>query len=199
MHFKEQLVRDLLKVLTILLVLLVFVFFGCKGKEVTQPVSQPPVTAGEEEEAVVTPESEVAVDEFAEEAPPDVPEPVTKGSAPRITALNVYPPNPVPGDTVQISIDITNTGEKRGKEVVQLYICDIESRLPRPPKELKGFRKISLLPGERKSVAFTLEKEAFSFYDPELKQWVAEPGEFEIQVGSSSRDIRARTTLLLVP
>ena len=98
-----------------------------------------------------------------------------------------------------ISIDIKNTGEKQGKEVVQVYVCDIESRVQRPPRELKAFRKVSLLPGETKTIDFILDKEALSFYDPAIKQWADEPGEFEIQIGSSSRDIRARAAFVLVP
>jgi beta-glucosidase len=69
--------------------------------------------------------------------------------------------------------------------------------VPRPPKELKAFRKISLEPGETRTVDFTLDKEALSFYDPGLKDWAADPGEFEILIGSSSRDIRARQKFVL--
>ena len=96
------------------------------------------------------------------------------------------------GKKINVSIDIKNIGRVPGKEVVQLYVSDVKSSVPRPPKELKAFQKVSLLPGETKTVKFTLEKEAFSFYNPDLKKWVAEPGDFEIQVGSSSRDIKAR-------
>lgn len=104
MHFKEPLDRELLKVLTILLVLLVFVFFGCKGKEVTQPVPEPPVTAEEEEAAAVAPEAEEAFEDTAEEATPDVTDTATMNTAPRINVLNVYPPNPVVGDKVKIDV-----------------------------------------------------------------------------------------------
>ncbi len=103
------------------------------------------------------------------------------------------------GEKINVSIDIRNTGKRQGKEVVQLYISDIESKLPRPPKELKGFRKVSLLPGETKTVDFTLREEDLSFYGPEAGGWVAEPGRFEVHVGSSSRDIRAKGTFTLVP
>jgi beta-glucosidase len=102
------------------------------------------------------------------------------------------------GKKLKVSIDIRNTGEREGKEVVQLYVWDVASSLIRPPKELKGFQKINLKPGETKTVEFTLGEEELSFYDPERKQWVAEPGEFEIMLGSSSRDIRARALFQLV-
>jgi beta-glucosidase len=113
--------------------------------------------------------------------------------------LRISPTELKMGDKINVSIDIKNVGKVPGKEVVQFYVRDIASRVQRPPKELKAFRKVSLLPGEIKKVEFILEKEALSFYDPALKQWVAEPGEFEIQIGSSSRDIRARKKFVLVP
>lgn len=103
------------------------------------------------------------------------------------------------GEIINVSLEIRNTGSRQGKEVVQLYVHDIKSSLVRPPGELKGFQKVDLLPGEIKKVSFVLDAEAFSFYDPEAKKWVAEPGEFEIQVGSSSRDIRARQIFILQP
>jgi beta-glucosidase len=113
--------------------------------------------------------------------------------------LRVSPSKVKTGGKINISIDIKNTGKVPGKEVVQVYVSDIASRVQRPPKELKAFRKVSLNPGETKTVEFTLDMEGLSFYDPELRGWVAEPGEFEIQVGSSSRDIRARKKFVLVP
>jgi beta-glucosidase len=91
-----------------------------------------------------------------------------------------------------VSVDVTNTGQRSGSEIVQLYIRDIESSLPRPLKELKGFEKVWLKPGEKKRVDLELDTSALSFYDPARKAWVAEPGEFEVLVGSSSRDIRLR-------
>ena len=99
---------------------------------------------------------------------------------------------------INVSIDVKNTGKRQGKEVVQLYVSDKESKVARPPQELKAFRKVSPEPGETKTVKFTLDKEALSFWDEEEKAWVAEPGEFEILVGSSSRDIRARRTFELL-
>ncbi|MFH1369051.1 MAG: glycoside hydrolase family 3 C-terminal domain-containing protein [Elusimicrobiota bacterium] len=97
----------------------------------------------------------------------------------------------------KVSVSVKNTGSREGKEVVQLYLSDKVSSVPRPPKELKGFKKISLKPGETKAVVFELNKRAFSFYDAGKRNWVAEPGEFEALVGSSSRDIRQKATINL--
>ena len=96
------------------------------------------------------------------------------------------------GKAVDVSLTVTNTGKTAGKEVVQLYVSDRISALPRPPKELKGFAKVALEAGEAKTVAFRLDERALSFYDPHKKAWVAEPGEFDVLVGSSSRDIRVK-------
>ncbi len=102
------------------------------------------------------------------------------------------------GKPVRVSVRVKNTGERAGKEVVQLYVSDKVSSLPRPPKELKGFAKVALRPGESQTVEFVLDERAFAFYDPDKRRWVVEPGEFEILVGSSSRDIRARATISMV-
>jgi beta-glucosidase len=93
-------------------------------------------------------------------------------------------------DEIRVSLDVQNTGNCAGQEVVQLYVRDVQSSLMRPDKELKAFAKVSLQPSETKTVTFTLDREALSFYDPRQKQWLAEPGEFEVLIGSSSRDIR---------
>jgi beta-glucosidase len=98
------------------------------------------------------------------------------------------------GEPLQVSVTVRNSGKVAGKEVIQLYVHDKQSALPRPPKELKRFAKIALQPGESQTVSFTLDERALSFYDPYKKRWVVEPGEFEVLVGSSSRDIRARAT-----
>lgn len=94
------------------------------------------------------------------------------------------------GDTISFTVRIKNSGAREGQEVVQLYISDKKSSLPRPMKELKGFRKISLAPGEEKEVVLTIDKTALSFFDDVKHEWVAEPGRFEALIGSSSRDIR---------
>jgi beta-glucosidase len=98
---------------------------------------------------------------------------------------------------VQVSLKVHNTGTKAGAEVVQLYVSDPASSLPRPPKELKGFARVDLQPGERKLVSFTLDRRAFAFYDVLKKDWVVEPGVFGILVGASSRDIRLSAEVTL--
>ena len=97
-----------------------------------------------------------------------------------------------PNERLTVSVDVTNTGKRSGKEVVQLYIRDIASSLQRSEKELKGFAKIALQPEERKTVLFQVGREALAYYDDRAHQWVAEAGDFEILVGASSQDIRAR-------
>lgn len=101
------------------------------------------------------------------------------------------------GETLEVSLDVTNTGQRAGKEVVQLYIHDVKARLRRPPKELKAFAKVALEAGETKHITLQLDERAFSYYDPAYGQWLAEAGEFDLLVGSSSADIRlsARVTL----
>jgi len=94
--------------------------------------------------------------------------------------------------TVRITAEIKNTGMVSGKEVVQLYVKDIQSTIDKPEKELKGFDKINLGPGETGTISFDLERDHFVHFDEQLNQWVAETGEFEILIGSSSRDIRLR-------
>nr|WP_313639392.1 glycoside hydrolase family 3 C-terminal domain-containing protein [Paenibacillus sp.] len=92
-------------------------------------------------------------------------------------------------DTLQASVKVTNTGTMQGKEIVQLYVKDVLSNVVRPDKELKGFAKVDLLPGESKLVSFTLDSRAFAYYNVELKDWHVETGEFEILVGPSSQEI----------
>ena len=99
------------------------------------------------------------------------------------------------GQPVPIGITVTNIGERAGAEVVQLYVRDVESSVRRPPKELKAFAKPFLEPGQRATIPFLLEPRAFQFWDAPTHQWKTEPGEFEILVGSSSTDIRARAFL----
>lgn len=96
------------------------------------------------------------------------------------------------GEALRVTVDVTNTGSMVGKECVQLYVADLESSLPRPVKELKGFSKIDLAPKETKTVSFVLDGRAFAFYDANAGKWAIEPGAFEILVGASSTDIRCR-------
>ena len=100
-------------------------------------------------------------------------------------------------DQLEVSLTLTNTGKRVGKEVVQLYVVDTESTLQRPVKELKAFDKIELAPGESKQVSFVLSVRDFSYYSKQYDRWLAESGEFEILVGSSSRDMRLNGSLTL--
>ena len=93
--------------------------------------------------------------------------------------------------TITVTIPVTNTGKREGSETVQLYISDVKSSLPRPVKELKGFRKLKLAPGETATASFVIDRNALSYFDDAQHQWVAEPGKFKALIGSSSRDIRA--------
>lgn len=95
-------------------------------------------------------------------------------------------------ETLNVSIDITNIGKVFGKEVVQLYIEDLESTVIRPIRELKGFTKVALNPGETKTVKFELSKRAFAYYNTKISDWHVESGEFNIAIGKSSRDILCR-------
>jgi beta-glucosidase len=95
---------------------------------------------------------------------------------------------------VGVSVDVTNTGDRTGAEVVQLYVRDVEARVRRPAKELKGFAKVVIEPGRTERVQFTLDDRAFAFWDTTSGGWRVEAGEFELLAGASSGDIRARTT-----
>ncbi|MEJ2746548.1 MAG: glycoside hydrolase family 3 C-terminal domain-containing protein [Anaerolineae bacterium] len=98
---------------------------------------------------------------------------------------------------VTVSVDVTNTGGVAGKEVVQVYVHDQEARLVRPYKELKGFAKVELQPGETKTVTFPLDFRAFAYYNPAHCQWVTEDGQFDILIGASAADIRCTVTVTL--
>ena len=95
------------------------------------------------------------------------------------------------------SVDVTNTGQRTGQEVIQIYVHDEAARVERPPKELKAFAKIALAPGETRTVAFTLDLKSLAFWDEEHHAWVAEAGQFTVLAGSSSRDIRAQASFTL--
>ena len=99
-------------------------------------------------------------------------------------------PSTVSGDqTVTATFTVTNTGKRAGAEVAQLYVTDPQCSVPRPPRELKGFERVDLKPGETKTVTITLDRSAFAFFHPETKKWTVEPGRFEVLVGRSSRDL----------
>lgn len=100
-------------------------------------------------------------------------------------------------DGITVTVDITNTGDRAGKEIVQLYVRDHESTLVRPEKELKGFAKVALEPGETKTVSIKLDFRAFAYYHPAHKQWITEDGDFDLLIGASATDIRQRVTVRL--
>ena len=101
------------------------------------------------------------------------------------------------GNGVKVTVEVTNTGAREGKEVVQLYVGDDESSLVRPVKELKGFKKVALAPGQTEKVTFEVTKDMLRFYDPEKKDWVFESGSFTFHVGAASDDIRSTASLTL--
>ena len=90
-------------------------------------------------------------------------------------------------ETITFSLAVKNTGNREGQEIVQLYIRDIKSSLPRPVKELK---KVNLMPGEEKIVSLSIDKEALSFFDAERHEWICEPGKFEAIIAASAMDIK---------
>ena len=92
-------------------------------------------------------------------------------------------------DTLTATVTVTNTGSRTGKTVVQLYVSDVESTVLRPVRELKGFEKVELAPGETKEVTFTLDKRSFAYWNEQISDWHVETGEFLIEIGQSSRDI----------
>ncbi len=100
-------------------------------------------------------------------------------------------------DNIEVSVDITNTGSVAGQEIVQLYVKNAPNEESRPEKELKEFAKVSLQPGETKTVTFTLDQRSFAYYHTELSGWYAPSGTYEILIGASSRDIRQSLVLEL--
>ena len=102
-----------------------------------------------------------------------------------------------PGDTVTASVDVANTGSRAGEEVVQLYIHDPQPKIDRPVRELKGFTKVALQPGETKTVQLTVRGRDLAYFDEAGHQWKADPGDYEIELGTSSRDLPQRAALRL--
>ena len=98
-------------------------------------------------------------------------------------------------ETLNLSLKVKNTGEVYGKEVVQLYVSDPESTVIKAQKELKEFAKVELEPGQEKIVEFELDKRAFAYYNTEIEDWYVESGDYQILIGSSSRDIRLKDTV----
>ncbi len=107
--------------------------------------------------------------------------------------------NTISGDEpLHITLSVTNTGQKAGAEVVQLYLHDVKASVERPAKELKAFEKVYLQPGESRDVTFTVDRKALSFYDETRAQWTAEPGAFEALVGTSSAQVSSKVRFTLV-
>ncbi|RZK36851.1 MAG: glycosyl hydrolase, partial [Hymenobacter sp.] len=100
------------------------------------------------------------------------------------------------GETAQVQFTLTNTGKVAGEEVAQLYVRDLVASVARPLKELKDFQKVSLKPGESRTITFTINKDKLAFYNNKL-EWAAEPGDFNLLVGSASDDIRLESKLTL--
>jgi beta-glucosidase len=113
--------------------------------------------------------------------------------------LKVTPASAKDGDPVAVSFAITNTGEREGAEVAQVYVSDKHAKVERPVKELKAFAKVNLKPGETRSVTVSLDRRAFSYYDVNGKQWKADPGDFAILVGASSAATELAGKVTLVP
>jgi beta-glucosidase len=101
------------------------------------------------------------------------------------------------GSTVSVSFDITNTGSVAGAEVAQLYISDPSSTVKRPERELKGFEKVRLAPGETKHVTINLDARAFSYWNATARKWTIDPGKFVIRVGDSSENTPLNAELTL--
>jgi beta-glucosidase len=100
------------------------------------------------------------------------------------------------GEAVDVSVNVQNTGSRAGDEVVQVYVRDLVASVTRPVRELKAFKRVSLAPGETKTVTLSLPAEAFSFWNQEMQR-VVEPGDFEILVGSNSEAVQSATLTIV--
>ncbi|TRX53942.1 glycoside hydrolase family 3 C-terminal domain-containing protein [Thalassomonas sp. M1454] len=98
------------------------------------------------------------------------------------------------GDELEVTVTVTNTGKVAGSEIVQLYLNDVQASVERPAKELKGFGKVHLQPGETKTVSMTLKQRDLSFWDVNTNDWLAEPGQFDVLIGASHTDIKLNTS-----
>jgi beta-glucosidase len=107
-------------------------------------------------------------------------------------SLDVRSDGPAEGEPLELRVKLRNTGSRPGKEVVQVYVADLESSVPRPPHELKGFAVVRLAPGEVVELTLTLQNRDLAYWNATRHSWQIEPGLFEVQVGRSSRDIRLR-------
>ena len=112
--------------------------------------------------------------------------------------LRLSAPAILPVDSIQISLDVRNTGPRAGVEVVQLYLQDVVSSVSRPFKELRGFARVSLPPGKTQTCTFTLNPDDLALYDQDLHR-VVEPGEFRVLIGASAEDIRLQGSFRVEP
>jgi beta-glucosidase len=115
----------------------------------------------------------------------------------KYSGLRLVPGTDPTGPILTVECTITNTGSRAGAEIAQVYLHQAKPSLPRPPKELKGFGKVMLQPGESKTVSIKLDRRAFAFYDPAQSGWIAEADDFTVHVGASSRDLRLEGTFRL--
>ncbi len=113
------------------------------------------------------------------------------------SGMKVDPPVAAAGQSIQVKCEIKNIGDRPGAEIAQLYVHPIESRVERPARELKGFAKVQLQPGEKKEVSFAVDQNAFRYFDPASHQFKTDAGRYEIEVGASSRDLRLTQTFQL--
>ena len=113
--------------------------------------------------------------------------------------LKISPHEESSDKLVRVTLKVRNSGSRSGAEVVELYVHDGHSSMDRPMQELKGFHRISLAPGETKEVHFTLDRSATAFYSTSRQDWVTEPGQFDVLIGSSSRDIRLKSSFIVKP
>lgn len=111
--------------------------------------------------------------------------------------LKLSQPELTPDGHITASVDITNTGKRAGAEVVELYLHDPHPKIDKPVRELKGFSKVKLQPGETKTVHFQITRQDLAYFDVAGKQWKADAGQYEVQIGASSRDIRQHAMLHL--
>ncbi len=115
----------------------------------------------------------------------------------RYSHLRQGKPQMGPSGTVRVSVDVTNTGQREGAEVAELYVHDPSPKIDKPLRELKGFGKVDLLPGQTKTVTMTLRPRDFAYCDVPGKQWKADAGRYKVEVGASSRDIRQQASVRL--
>jgi beta-glucosidase len=106
----------------------------------------------------------------------------------KISNLQLSAPQILADGKLTVSVEVENTGRRAGDEVVQLYIRDVVASMTRPVKELKGFQRVTLQPGEKRRVEFTLTRDQLAFWNREMR-FVVEPGEFRVMVGANSQDV----------